>query len=92
MIPFGLALEKTGAAAELAGLLINTFQGVPPIFLLGIILLLAVMLTQLIENAAVAIILAPLAYGWRSAPVRPQAFYGGTGSLCICGFLYTGCP
>ena len=62
MIPFGLALEKTGAAAELAGLLINTFQGVPPIFLLGIILLLAVILTQLIENAAVAIILAPLAY------------------------------
>lgn len=62
MIPFGLALEKTGSAAELAGLLVHTFQGVPPIFLLGIILLLAVILTQLIENAAVAIIFAPLAY------------------------------
>ncbi len=62
MIPLGLALEKTGAAAELAGLLIRTFDGLSPIYLLGAILLLAVVLTQVIENAAAAIILAPLAY------------------------------
>ena len=62
MIPLGLALEKTGAAADLARVLIRTFDGFSPLLLLGAILLLAVILTQLIENAAVAIILAPLAY------------------------------
>lgn len=62
MIPFGLALEKTGAAADLAHLIVHWCSGFPAVVLLGAILLLAVVLTQLIENAAVAIILAPLAY------------------------------
>jgi di/tricarboxylate transporter len=82
MIPFGLALEKTGAAAELAGLLAHTFQGIPPVYLLGVILLLAVILTQLIENAAVAIILAPLAYQVAiGSGVNPKPFMVG---LAIC--------
>ncbi|HEY5910918.1 MAG TPA: SLC13 family permease [Verrucomicrobiae bacterium] len=62
MIPFGVALEKTGAAAGLAQWIVNTLAGLNPTVVLGIILLLAVLFTQLIENAAVAIILAPLAY------------------------------
>lgn len=82
MIPFGLALEKTGAAAELAGLLVHTFQGIPPVYLLGVILLLTVVLTQLIENAAVAIILAPLAYQVAiGSGVDPKPFMVG---LAIC--------
>jgi di/tricarboxylate transporter len=82
MIPFGLALEKTGAAAELAGLLVHTFQGIPPVYLLGVILLLAVILTQLIENAAVAIILAPLAYQVAiGSGVDPKPFMVG---LAVC--------
>jgi di/tricarboxylate transporter len=62
MIPLGLALEKTGAAAEVARLMVQAFRDISPYFLLATILLLAVILTQLIENAAVAIILAPLAF------------------------------
>lgn len=82
MIPFGLALEKTGAAAELAGLLVHTFQELSPVFLLGVLLLLAVILTQLIENAAVAIILAPLAYQVAiGTGVDPKPFMVG---LAVC--------
>jgi di/tricarboxylate transporter len=82
MIPFGLALEKTGAAADLAELISQTFHGIPPVFLLGVILLLAVILTQLIENAAVAIILAPIAYQVAiGAGVNPKPFMVG---LAIC--------
>jgi di/tricarboxylate transporter len=82
MIPLGLALEKTGAAADLARLLVSTFDGLPPIFLLGAILLLAVVLTQLIENAAVAIILAPLAYQVAvGSGVDPKPFMVG---LAVC--------
>lgn len=62
MIPFGLAMEKTGAASALARLLVHWFHGLSPLLLLGAILLLAVLFTQVIENAAAAIILAPLAY------------------------------
>jgi di/tricarboxylate transporter len=61
MIPFGLALEKTGAAERVAHGIVSSFEGVGPVAVLGALLAIAVALTQLIENAAVAIILAPLA-------------------------------
>jgi di/tricarboxylate transporter len=41
---------------------VDTFSGLGPLFVLGAILLVAVVLTQVIENAAVAVILAPVAY------------------------------
>jgi di/tricarboxylate transporter len=82
MIPLGLALEKTGAAMALARLLVRSFHGFSPIFLLAAILLLAVILTQVIENAAVAIILAPLAYQVAvETGVNPKPFMVG---LAIC--------
>jgi di/tricarboxylate transporter len=62
IIPFGLALEKTGAAGELATFLVDIFSALGPLFVLGAILLVAVVLTQVIENAAVAVVLAPVAY------------------------------
>lgn len=62
MIAYGLALEHTGAAAALAREMVGAFTGFSPLLLLGAILLVAVLLTQLIENAAVAIILAPLGF------------------------------
>ena len=62
IIPFGLALEKTGAAEQLAIFLVDVFAALGPLFVLGAILLVAVVFTQVIENAAVAVILAPVAY------------------------------
>jgi di/tricarboxylate transporter len=82
MIPFGLALEKSGAASAVAQLIGHNVSGYGSIVLLGSILLLAVVLTQLIENAAVAIILAPIAYQVSvQAGVNPKPFLVG---LAIC--------
>jgi di/tricarboxylate transporter len=82
MIPFGLALEKTGAAASIAHSLVSAFAGLSPLLLLGAVLLLAVVLTQVIENAAVAIILAPIAYEVAVATgVDPKPFMV---ALAIC--------
>ena len=82
MIPFGLALEKSGAASAVAQLIEHTFSAYGPMVLLGSILLLAVVLTQLIENAAVAIILVPIAYRVSvEAGVNPKPFLVG---LAIC--------
>lgn len=62
MIPFGLALEKTGAVRDLSRLAVNALEGFGPVVMLGLVLVLALVLTHLIDNSATAIILAPLAY------------------------------
>lgn len=62
MIPFGLALEKSGAAEAIAQMIGHSLPSSAPMLALGSTLLLAIILTQIIENAAVAIILAPIAY------------------------------
>jgi di/tricarboxylate transporter len=62
MISFGVALEKTGAAVALAMVTVDAFAGVDPVYLLAVLLLIAILLTQVIENAAVAIIMAPVAF------------------------------
>jgi di/tricarboxylate transporter len=78
MIPFGLALEKTGAAEAVAEYIVHSFSGFGSMAVLAAVLLLAVVLTQLIENAAVAIILAPLAYQVAIAMhVDPKPFMVG---------------
>jgi di/tricarboxylate transporter len=82
MIPFGVALEKTDAATGVAHWMVGALAGVNPTVMLGVILLLAVGLTQLIENAAVAIILAPVAYQVaKEIGVDPKPFMVG---LAIC--------
>jgi di/tricarboxylate transporter len=75
MIPFGLALEKTGAAGTIAGLVVDGFGGLSPVVILGALLLIAILFTQIIENAAVAIIVAAIAYQMaQSAGVDPKSF------------------
>lgn len=62
MIPYGIALEETGAAEAIATIAVDELSGFAPVVLLGALLLIALALTQIIENAAVAIIVAPIAY------------------------------
>jgi len=82
MIPFGLALEKTGAAAALARVTVAALEGFGPMAVLAALLIFAVVLTQLIENAAVAIILAPVAFEMaRETGADPKPFLVG---LAIC--------
>jgi len=82
MIPFGYALEKTGAAEALAQTMVGVMAGFGPLAVMAALLAFAVALTQLIENAAVAIILAPVAYQIaKGAGVDPKPFMVG---LAIC--------
>jgi di/tricarboxylate transporter len=82
MIPYGLALEKTGAAADVSRAIVTALQGFGPLVVMGALLALAAVLTQFIENAAVAIILAPLAFQMaRDVGVDPKPFLVG---LAIC--------
>jgi di/tricarboxylate transporter len=83
MISFGFALEKTGAAAALAHSIVVDLQWAGPNLILGALLLFTVTLTQIIENAAVAIILAPIAYQIaRESHTDPKPFMVGL-AVCI---------
>ena len=82
MISLGLALEKTGAAEALAHAIVTGFQWAGPISIFCALLAFTVTLTQLIENAAVAIILAPIAYQIaRESHADPKPFVV---ALAIC--------
>ncbi|HEX5398535.1 MAG TPA: SLC13 family permease [Verrucomicrobiae bacterium] len=82
MIPYGVALENTGAAAELAHVVVGVLHGGSPWILMGGLLVLAIFLTQFIENAAAAIILSPLALQIaKDAGVDPKPFLV---ALAIC--------
>ncbi len=83
MIAFGVAIEKTGTAASVARFLVESLAGSPPVVLMGALLIVALLLTQLIENVAVAIIMAPIALAVASqADADPRPFMVGL-AVCI---------
>ena len=61
MIPVGEALVTTGGAELIAHTIAKTAAYVPPIFILGFILVVAMLLTDIINNAATAVVMAPIA-------------------------------
>jgi len=61
MLPMGLAMTKTGAAALLAHGLVSLVGPAGPLALLAGLFILAVLLTQAINGAAVAAVVAPIA-------------------------------
>lgn len=82
MIPYGIALQKTHTAEEIAKFTVSNFHYLGPMAVMGVIFLIVVMVTQFIENAAVAIIFAPIAYQLSVLmKVNPRPFMIG---LAIC--------
>jgi di/tricarboxylate transporter len=88
-IPFGLALETTGTAHLLADAVSRAGPGLGPWPAFALLLLLTVGLTQLIENAAAAAILAPIAYELaRATGADPMPFLLGM-AVCTSGGFCT---
>ena len=63
MIPVGQALETTGGSEILTQLVLRAGDGLPPAATLAIVLTGTMLFSNLINNAAVAIIMAPIAIG-----------------------------
>ncbi len=61
MLPVGVALDKTGAAALLAQWIISALGGAGHLVLLGALVLLTVLLTLVINGAAAVTVVAPIA-------------------------------
>jgi di/tricarboxylate transporter len=60
-LPLGIAMEKTGTAQFLAGLLIDAVGGMGPMALLAGFYVLTNLLTQFMSNAASTVLIAPIA-------------------------------
>jgi di/tricarboxylate transporter len=61
IIPLGVALQKTGGAAFLAGLIASAADFAPPIVILGLMYLMATLLTEVLSNNASVVLLVPIA-------------------------------
>ena len=60
LIPLGIAMDKTGAAAYVAGQLMSVLHGHHPLFLLAAVAVLATVLSLFMSNVAAAVLLVPL--------------------------------
>jgi len=60
MIPMGIALQKTGTAELIANGLVNTLGSFHPLALLGGVFLLTTTFSQVINNSATAVLMAPI--------------------------------
>ncbi len=63
LIPVGAALETTGGAALIASQILNLADQFPVWFTLGVILVATMFLSDIINNAATVVLMAPIAAG-----------------------------
>ncbi|MEM7123707.1 MAG: SLC13 family permease, partial [Pseudomonadota bacterium] len=67
MIPVGGALESTGTTALVANGILSLAGDLSPLILLGLVLVVTMTLSDIMNNAATAIVMAPIAVGIASA-------------------------
>ena len=63
MIPVGDSLAATGGAERVAGWLIDPIDGLSPIVAITLLLVTAMLLSDVVNNAAAAVVMAPIAIG-----------------------------
>jgi di/tricarboxylate transporter len=63
MIPVGTALETSGGAERIAGVVLDLGNSMPPWALLAIVLVVTMFLSDIINNAATVVLMAPVAIG-----------------------------
>jgi len=88
MLPMGIALAKTGAAALLADGMVSLLQGTQPLLLLAALFALTMLLTQAMNGAAVATVMAPIAIqAARQIGADPRALAMGVALATSMAFL-----
>lgn len=61
VLPLGIALQQSGAAQVLADNTLGRMAGLDPVLVLAVVYLLALVLSELMSNAAAAVLLVPIA-------------------------------
>ncbi|SIS97360.1 SLC13 family permease [Neptunomonas antarctica] len=88
MIPVGSALQSTGLTQLLATQVLALTEGIPVYLVIGLVLVVTMFLSDIINNAATAVIMAPLAYGIAfGLGVSPDPFFMAVAVGASCAFL-----
>jgi di/tricarboxylate transporter len=88
MLGLGRALEYTGAAEYIAGLINQFFQGMNPLWLLTAFFVLTVLLTQPMSNQAAAVVIVPVALQTAlQQGLNPRAFAMMIALAASCSYL-----
>lgn len=88
MIPVGTALETTGAAAMVADGMLALGSTAPPIVILTMLLIATMFLSDVINNAAAAVLMAPIGIGLAAGlEVSADPFLMAVAIGASCAFL-----
>jgi di/tricarboxylate transporter len=88
MLPLGLAMEQTGAAAYLAGLVINVVGAYGPSAILAGLMALSMVATQVMPSPVVAVIMSPIALTTAiNLGISPYPFMMGIAYALAAAFL-----
>jgi len=88
MIPVGRALESTGTTDWMANAILNITAGLPAAALLAMILIVTMFLSDIINNAATALVMAPISVSIaNSFGVSNDAFLMAVAVGASCAFL-----
>lgn len=88
MIPLGRALEQSGATTVLAQYLGNVMSGYSPIIVLGVIMVLTMLLSDIMNNAATAVVMAPFSVAVaQNLGVQADPFLMAVAIGASCAFL-----
>jgi len=88
MIPVGGALEASGATALVANGLVDISAGLPAWAMLTLVLVVTMTLSDIMNNAATAVVMAPLSVGIAERlSVNPDSFLMAVAIGASCAFL-----
>ena len=88
MIPLGAAMESTGTSAVLVDNVMNYAGDVQPVVILVVILVVTMCVSDVLNNAATAILMLPIAYNIALAlGLNPDAFLMAVAVGASCAFL-----
>jgi di/tricarboxylate transporter len=88
MIPVGGALESTGTTTLIANGILTLAGDLSPLVLLGLVLVVTMTLSDIMNNAATAIVMAPISVGIAQAlGAAPDPFLMAVAVGASCAFL-----
>ena len=88
LVPVGAALESTGGAETISAALLQALSPFPAVVILGALLTWTMILTNIINNAAAAVIMAPIAFNAALVlDLSPDPFLMAVAVGASCAFL-----
>ncbi|MDP2620577.1 MAG: SLC13 family permease [Hyphomicrobiales bacterium] len=88
LIPIGAALETSGGTALIAQGIVLSTQGYSPVVVLGVLMIVTMTLSDVLNNTATAVVTAPIAVDIsRALDVNPDPFLMAVAVASSCAFL-----